>query len=68
MDDSKLRRIVGLKRQIAALQANERRLAFVSTSPKQTADYRRQAQRDLVQVRRRLAKVNQELNGTEREQ
>jgi superfamily II DNA/RNA helicase len=65
MHDSRLSRIVELSRQIALLHAEERKLIFIATSSRQTEDFKRQAQNNLLQVRKNLANLDRELNDVE---
>lgn len=68
MEDSRSEHIVELKRQIALLQTNERRLVNLATSRSQTEIFKVRAQEDLTLVREDLARLAKELNDVDHRQ
>ena len=68
MEDSRVQRIFELRRLIALLQTEERGLITIAASPMQTEEFKRQAQEDLLEIRRKIARLAQILEAVESEQ
>ena len=67
MDDFRSQRLIHLKRQMALLRTDERRLVFIAASHYQTGEFKRQAETDLLRVRQKLEELARELNAVEYE-
>ena len=65
LEDSRGQRLVEIKRQMALVRTDVRRLQFIMGSQRHPEDFKRQAQNDLIQAKQMLAGLAQELNSAE---